>query len=380
MKTIDRKTIIIAAAALVLAACSSDDGSRGGDSSLQPEIQFIPVVGGSTRALQTGSDISMLTGDKFYVWADQRNEEGDEGSETYSRAVFFNEWELAVQAGVNRIAASRETKRYPAMNRVQFYALHGNFSGTSSSFNPADDVLSSFPISFYMYNERTTNGLALGTDELGPLLHSVETDQSTTSGYTKSDLLYAVVPEMSASNAAIPLAFHHMLSKVVVNLMLGKGLTTAELSTATVKIKNVKTKMLFAPKKLKFLDGLVDTDTYEEAWMMEEATELDELSVRESMLQAPDTDNPATATILLGTSVNQSEACILPPQAFADDAVIEVTWDGKTLTVPLKGGVLRSGMVYTYEITVDHVGIGYSFNPTVSAWGSSAQREIDVTE
>ena len=380
MKTIDRRIIAIATAALMLAACSGTDDDSLNVSGLQPEIRFIPIVDGATRALQTGSDISMEMGDKFYVWADQREEDED----TYTRAVYFNEWELAVQAGVNRIAASRETKRYPAMFRVQFYAIHGNFSGDHTSFDPNDDVECNFPLTAEQYNEAFKTATPTEAD-LKPLLHTVETDQRTQSGtarnknYTKSDLLYAVVPEMTASNAAIPLNFYHMLSKIVVNLKLGKGLTTAELSTAVVKIKNVKTKVLFSPKKLKFADGLVDTDDWDGVWLLDNANELEDIDVRNEMLSDAD-DNHATATILLGTSVNQSEVCILPPQAFSDDAVIEVTWNDKVLTVPLKDGEIKSGMVYTYDVTVDHEGIGYSFNPTVSNWGSSGQREIDVTE
>lgn len=380
MKTIDRRIIAMATVALMLAACSGTDDDGLNVSGLQPEIRFIPMVEGSTRALQTGSDISMEMGDKFYVWADQREEDED----TYTRAVFFNEWELAVQAGVNRIAASRETKRYPAMFRVQFYAIHGNFSGDHTSFDPNDDVYCNFPLTEQEYNEKFLLSAPTAAD-LKPLLHTVETDQRTQSGtarnknYTKSDLLYAVVPEMTASNTAVPLNFYHMLSKIVVNLQLGKGLTIAELSTAEVKIKNVKTKVLFSPKKLKFANGAVETDDWEGVWFLEEASELGDIDIRSEMLSEPDV-NPATATILLGTNVNESEVCILPPQAFSDDAVIEVTWNDKVLTIPLKDGEIKSGMVYTYDITVDHVGTGYSFNPTVSNWGSSGQREIDVTE
>ena len=388
MKAIDRKIIVMAAAAWALAACNSTDDNSLDVSGLQPEIQIVPIVEGSTRALQTGSDLSLETGDKFYVWADQRDPTGDdEDNPIYVRSNFFDEWELAVQAGVNRIAASRETKRYPAMNRVQFYAIHGNFSGEHSSINGNDDIKCKFPLTKTEFEEQFDQYNPPTAEDLGPLLHSVENDQRTdgeglNTNYTKSDLLYGIVPEMPASNSAVPLHFYHMLSKVVVNLMLGKGLTTAQLSTATVRIVNVKTKVMFSPKKLKFMDGAVASDDNYGVWMMDEASELGTLSGRESMLSELDdaeSTNPPTQTIMLGTNVNQSEVCILPPQTFTEDAAIEITWNNTTKQVPLTG-TIRSGMVYTYDVTVDHIGIGYNFAPTVTAWGASGQREIDVTQ
>lgn len=50
---------------------------------------------------------------------------------------------------------------------------------------------------------------------------SVQTDQSTAEGYTKSDFLWASVSEIAASNSAVKMQFAHKLS--CVNVILEKG-------------------------------------------------------------------------------------------------------------------------------------------------------------
>lgn len=354
--------------ALTLAACSSDDDGQSAGSS-QQEIRLIPVIQeAATRALQTGSDIALVPGDKFYVWADQRDINVDDHK--YSRETYFEEWELAVQEGVNEIAYATEPMYYPKMNLVQFYAIHGNFSGTGSSVSSADDVKSHFPLSQAQYDAISIKD----PEDVGPLLHSVETDQSTAANYSKSDLLYGIIPEMATSEDAIPLNFHHMLSKIVVKLKKGSGLTAANLGTATIQLLGVKARVLFTPKKLKFAAGAVAAEA-SDATLLTSASQLATLPVREGMLSEP-SYNPTT-TILIGTSVDQNEVCILPPQTFADGAIIKVIWSGKELTVPLSG-TIRSGMKYTYEITVNHVGVDYGFTPTVSIWADSGTEDIDV--
>ena len=358
---------------LTLTACSSDDDGRTADGS-QQEIRLIPVVKtDETRALQTGGtdgDISLVQGDKFYVWADQRDINVTDHK--YSRETYFEEWELAVQSGTNRIAYATEPMYYPKMNLVQFYAIHGNFSGTGSSVSGADDVKSHFPLPKAQYD-----AIAIKKNEdVGPLLHSVELDQSTAADYSKSDLLYGIIPEMASSADAIPLTFHHLLSKIVINLKKGDGLTAAHLGTALVQLVGVKQRVLFTPKKLKFADGAVAAEA-SDATLLTSADQLGTLSVREGMLSEP-SSNPTT-TILVGTSVDESEACILPPQTFVDGAVIKVTWSGKELSVPLVG-TIRSGMKYTYNITVSHMGVNYGFTPQVSIWSDSGTEDIDVVQ
>jgi len=356
--------------ALTLTACSSDDDGLSAGSS-QQEIRLIPVIQeAATRVLQTGTDIALVPGDKFYVWADQRDINVDDYK--YCRETYFDEWELAVQNGVNQIAYAEEPMYYPKMNLVQFYAIHGNFSGTGSSVSSTDDVKSHFPVSQAQYAAIPINDKS--DADVGPLLHNVETDQSTAANYSKSDLLYGIIPEMATSETAIPLNFHHMLSKIVVKLKKGDGLTSANLGTATIQLLGVKSRVLFTPKKLKFENGAVAAEA-SDATLLSSVYDLETLAVRAGMLSEP-SYNPTT-TILIGTSVDQEEVCILPPQTFVEGAIIKVIWSGKELTVPLTG-TIRSGMKYTYEITVNHVGVNYGFTPTVSIWSDSGTEDIDV--
>ena len=355
--------------ALMLAACSSDDSRLLTDSS-QQEIHLIPVIASAaTRALQpSAEELSLVPGEKFYVWADQRDL--NDADHKYCRETFFDEWELEVQDGVDEVAYATEPMYYPKMNLMQLYAVHGNFSGSHSSVTGVDDVKCHFPLPAAQYNAIPLPA----AEDLGPLLHSVETDQTTAANYSKSDLLYGIVPEMGVSEDAVPLNFHHMLSKIVVNLKKGSGLTADELGTAVVQLLGVKAKVLFTPKKMKFANGAVAAETNDNS-LLNSTAELETLAVRAGMLSEP-ASNPTT-TILIGTHVNQKEVCILPPQTFVDGAIIKVIWSGKELSVPLTG-TIRSGMVYTYDVTVDHKGVNYGFAPVVQAWDDSGTENIDV--
>jgi hypothetical protein len=154
----------------------------------------------------------------------------------------------------------------------------------------------------------------------------------------------------------------------------------------------VKNKVEFLPKKLKLQTTGEATDS-----LVNDASELTTYATRcaklSGMLTLPEqllvditVANSTTMNANASVSGTNTEAAIIVPQEFAAGntaAGIKITWSGKTILVPFAGATtpftFECGKVYTYTITLDHVGTSYGFTPTVTAWGDEEQRPIDVT-
>ena len=386
--------MMLAAAATALTACNNDEALT--DVQEQPEILLEPVFPGEmTRAIST---TTMAEDVRFHVWADAVDVSG-ETKELVGSTI--NAWTLVTTGNPPvKFKYGNTPQKWPGTNAFYFYAMHGNFSGTNSTITEEESLFPMTQAVFNSYADMTAEEKAIfnpndcqPTKFLVEPIHTVATDQSHVSDYLASDLLYGVLGNKTTSTTALPLVFYHMLSKVVVNLTVGEGITKTELDQSTVTINNVKYKVKFLPKKLKLNDGDTGVLEYEDAM----AT----VANRESMLTVQD----AATNITLATVINPKntaaadivgEAAIVVPQTFAEadktTQGINIAWSGKSVFIPFYGNLpnlgteqapiykFESGKVYTFNITLDHIGTHYGFNPTVTAWTSEAEpRAIDVT-
>lgn len=376
---------LFAAAAMMLTACNNDEPTQEAVK-VQPNIEFAPEWPGDvTRA---ASDLTMLSNEPFYIWADQVNVNTSTEPATVTlnteKPIWFNAWKILTANPASKFKYGTTTQKWPSSNYLRFYAIHGNFSGTNSTI--FEDA-SPFPMTQAEYTTIQSwstdakelygyNDIPAGNFLISPV-HSVATDQTEDESYVKSDLLYGVIGNSNTSTTALPLKFYHMLSKIVVKLTVGVGITKQELlSDGTVTLANVKYKVAFLPTKLQI--------TGTEEGLLTAPTDLATLDVREAMLTPQDD----LGNILLNTKVNLStdenqvtESAIIVPQTFDSEntvAGININWSGRNTLIPFAGRTFESGKVYTFNITVDHKGTSYGFNPTVTGWGDEEERAIDV--
>ena len=365
-----KKYLFLLAAAATITACSNDDEQSSSVAVADDNISFVIDVPGMTRATNDGT---MRSADgNFYIWADQV-EQVNESSVLHEG--FINAWQMETADDASKLKTTGSTYKWPAVNRLRFYAIHGNFSGTNSTIT---NNVSPFP------KATLTEEEAAVAENLGPLTHTVSTIQTTSNAgnmnYQQSDLLYAVLPTTGIVQP-VPLHFYHLMSKVVIKIVKGEGITLDELNGATVKIVKVKNKVNFMPKKLSLTStqtsGLLKNDVSE---LTTYATRTETLA---SMLSLPAQD---LVDIDVSTTVNETasgtktEAAIIVPQEFdAENTTsgIQIMWSGKTITVPFRVN-FEAGKQYTYNITLNHVGTSYGFSPTVSSWGEEEERAIDV--
>ena len=369
-----KKYLFLIATATAFVACSNDEVQKDAADQLSQgqEITFSIDIPAETRANNTST---LISGEEnFYVWADQVEMVN---ANSNLREGFINAWKLQTANPSTSLTTTGTTHKWPVINRLRFYAIHGNFSGTHSTITANT---SPFPKSALSDEEAAVE------TNLGPLTHTVPEVQTNTSNgnlnYQKADLLYAVIPTTGMVNP-VPLHFYHLMSKLVVKIVKGQGITLSELNTATVQIVRVKNKVTFTPKKLKMSEQEVsDLLTYDGSDLTNASTRGTTLA---SMLSLPAQE---LVDISISTNVNEyasgtkTEAAILVPQEFAannEEAGIKITWSGKNVLIPFAGLTFEPGKVYTYTITLDHVGSSYDFNPTISTWGNNNNVAIDVT-
>lgn len=325
--------MMMAAAAMVLAACSNDENEIVNNGPV--ELQLSSGVEVQQTRANTQST-AILNGEKVYAWADEVIT-----SPTSSTSEHIKAWNLT--AGNNN-ALTGTSQYFPQSgNSVNIYALHGN-SG-STTFTEGDTT---FPTSFA---HNVENNQAPGTNN------------SSMANYAKSDLLYARAMGVDRSGASgnvkkQVLTFYHMLSKVEVALVSGKG--SPKLEDATVTIENTKLKATFTPDKSKDIADKTSGQSY-----------------RANMIAVTDADNnvaPITignstsADFNSGTNINYNEAIIVPQAISGTDVqFIKVQLrNNAALSYKVSNLILESGKKYTYNITVNLTGL--EVTSTIEDW------------
>ncbi|MBQ8711904.1 MAG: fimbrillin family protein [Prevotella sp.] len=346
-----------------LTACQNgDDGAPAGTAATaqRVEIRLAASVGAaddgqlclgaaeadatasSARTTRSFDATNLQAGDTCYVWADMVN-----GS-TQEVTDYFKAWTLIADGnGGLSPQQNGNTKLFPATNVLNFYALVGNFGRDTEDQPMVTPETQDLP----------TEGIT----------HTVLADQTTAGSYYKSDLLYAVKAGQEPISEAVVLPLQHLLCRIQVVLVAGNGMTTTDLSEATVKLLSLERRVLFTPDKSK--DASVRTNLAD-------------------MLVAPNPvkkENITMATNVIESvqdaAANVYADAIVVPQTIAEGTpLIHVSYMGRDTyyNVPEGGLELKSGKQYRFRLIADRIGASYSMTPTVGDWTAEAQDEIFV--
>ena len=154
---------------------------------------------------------------------------------------------------------------------------------------------------------------------------SVSNDQRTEAGYQASDLMYATKLTNKSSNATHNLTFNHALTKIVVDIVPGDGMTNADITTypAVTAVK---------------INGTVLSA---------------QLSISGGAITASKTATGSAADInITGTSL--SNIGIIVPQTVPAGEFITIIYNGETYTYSLPSAkTFQAGRVYTYTMTLN---------------------------
>lgn len=278
------------ATALALSGCSKE-GDTPADSNSGSEIRLTSGVQVQSRA-GTAPDTQIANGERVAVYVDE--------------------------------ATSPAAQLYG--NNVLTADGNGGFSGGTSMYFPA----SGKNVDIYAFHTNATLAEAFPAS----IEHSVAADQ--TGGYASSDLLYAARKGVKHTTSAVDLTFHHLLSKVDVTLIPGKGLKDTDLKGAVVTIENTRLKATFTPDK---------------------TAAVADQSARAAMVKPAESNNDAASVkILTATASNLSASAVIVPQTLATDTkFIKVTLaNGNTLSYKLTAETtFGSGKRHQYAITVN---------------------------
>ena len=170
---------------------------------------------------------------------------------------------------------------------------------------------------------------------------SVNASQTTVNvaNYRSSDLMYATKLTDKAKGSTHALTFKHALSKIIVTITNGDGVSEADISgnVTAVKINNTKPTAEFT-----ISGGAVGTIT--------------------ASGTAADID-------ITGTTKANHTGIIVPQTLTANTPFITVTYNGTdyTYAIPSDGKTFEAGKVYTYALTLSAAGISLS-SVSITNW------------
>lgn len=304
-----KKLIIISmlASAFLLVSCSSDDA---GYTASNRDIRF-SVAWADSRALINQRDI-ISPGSVVWAWASMINA-ADANPET-NTSSYFKAWQLSA-LGSGYLQGTSVTRQFPAVNHLNFYAMHGNFTS----------------------GQITENTTAFPADGL---TFQVETDQSTAANYYLSDLVYSVYPDVEPTGTDITLPFYHMLSQIRVMLVAGDQVTTADLAQCNVALVNPIYGGTFTPS--------TDAELF--------ATQAGRAGMiaSNSSLRSDITMKTSSTSAFLNSS--QYASVVVPPQTYAQGAdMIRITLanNHEFIFRPSTALTLGSGKAYEIVITIN---------------------------
>ena len=347
----NRYLFIIAVATLaVFTACSNDDEQRSSADAVQRPIMLGTTVGDDTRAVSVSN---LLNGDTVYVWTDLIN------SATQQVSEYFNAWQLRAN-GVGSLSPlpSGVTKLFPATNHLDFYALCGNFGRVSEGTRAGEPFIEREVMSL-----PTTSGIR----------HTVLSDQRTPEAFFKSDLLYSVVKDQEPVSSAVVLPFKHLLANVQVVLVAGNGITASDLSTATVKLVNLKRQVVFTPNKSADFSSQTALASMLSIPMNAQQSDIQMASY-------------AVGSYSDGLTALNTVFCdaIVVPQTIAKGAnFIQVSYMGHNTYYRIPNGSgdadfqIESGKQYRFRLIADRIGGTYELTPvSVEEWGTNTDRSL----
>ena len=347
----NKKLMIITVVALAAFYACSNEEARRATTNEDVTADQLPILLGSNLGEVTRSNnaTNLINGDTVYVWADMIN------AATSAVGEYFNAWALRAN-GVGGLATleANNTKLFPATNHLNFYALCGNFGVDALEQPIIEAETAAFPV---------TDGIR----------HTVLDDQTTPENYYKSDLLYAVVPNQEPVSSAVVLPFKHLLARIQVVLVAGDGMSIADLSSATVKLVNLKRQVTFTPNK--------------EADFTSQSALAGMLSFPAGAAQGDilmTTNTVATAAEATAANSTVYADAIVAPQTIAKGAnFIKVSYLGRDTYYRIPNGTndepltIESGKQYRFRLIANRIGSGHLFDEvTVETWGANTTKSL----
>ena len=297
-----KKYLIFAAAALMMTACDeaiqNDVVGDGGTIHLTATVSS---GGGATRASATGNlqDTEFASGKQIFVEAYETGETTPYTSGDYTTG----------DAG-----ALSGSLRYPANNQ-------------------AIDLCAYYP-----------NSISSVSDAF-----AIQTDQREVVNYQASDLMYATKLTNKSSGSDHNLEFNHALTKIVVNIVAGAGLTSDNITTSpgvtAVKIKNT------LPNASLVIDNGVIT--------------------------ASKASTGSAADINI-TGTGASNVGIIVPQEVPAGAFITLTYNSVDYTYNLPAAkTFEAGKLYTYTFTLAAKGLSLTAT-SINNWTAGEGGETEI--
>ena len=198
-----------------------------------------------------------------------------------------------------------------------------------------------------VYPYYPTNGANVDIRAIYPTGYMNKNDFSVTKlnqtgqeAYMASDLMFAKVEDVARANTSVPLIFHHLMSKICVNLTGEGGVV---LTNSTVKLLNVKTETTYSA-----LTGVVNVDDAKES---------------------------SESDILMTNNGAQGCAAIIVPQTKHSGYLLEIVLQNNDVLhyKTVQDIIFESGKVYTFNVTVIESNI--SVETTVTPWDTTTDVE-----
>ena len=332
----ERTLLILASVAMALVACTSDDAESS--KAEQIELRLSGAISMTTRADYTPTQSTALTaGEAVYAWVYDAGA-NTPGTGTEAATEHVKAWSLS--CGAAGVLTGTNKYYFPASgNTVNVYAVHANWATA--------------PV------EGTTTWADIQT-----VTHDVIANQSIAGNYELSDLLFARNSTITRDNSVKLLSFKHQLSKIEIHLIAGTGLVAADITGATVKIKNTKpTATVTLSKTADFGTVAVSGTPADIQCRMQNRTDV--------QVNVADPGDPA----VMKNAYAFAEAIIVPQ--YFDDA-----YDGTgaamqflEITLPNNGITLYSTIKTQFE-----KGKKYGYNVTVNSTGLDLKCQIDDWE
>ena len=297
-----KKYFILAAAALTLAACSNEESENRVDNNV---IRLTANMGETTLTRAGTSIQSTAFEENELVKIEVTPSSGSMVSKVYKAgAPSGNVNELSVNTGGDAFT-------WPASGTVAIKAFYPSAVGSSTA-------------SFSVSTDQSNTGSATGTTDVEK-------------GYKGSDLMYATpITSQTKQSDAVALTFNHALTKIVVTLTKGTGMTDDDIAACEVTLNAKKTAAISGGD----FASLTASDD-------------------------------AAVTITAGTGANTA-AIIVPQTIAASTNFITITTSGShSVSYPLPAEkTFAAGSVYTYSFTVGISGITLQ-STTITGWNST---------
>lgn len=222
---------------------------------------------------------------------------------------------FAVEKTTGNVSGRLMSSNYA--DNVKYVYSNGLFSGATSVIEQPTDKPLMFYKAVYPYSSDLRNEFSF----------AVGSDQSNSSSYTMSDLMTA---DTEATTEVTPhLVFSHKLSNIIINLKYEEKPGGSE--------------------QMFFNNVLVEAKA----------------NINENTFTAFGT----TKTVIASGNGNNSFKVILPPQTIAEKVtLITLKVGSRTFTFfPESDFIWKSGMQYTYDVTVSKAGI-ISFTSSINPW------------